>query len=211
MKKVILFFIIINSSLFGAHQKIKESRFIKMQFDSYRPDDNYFIFKLAEKKSLICRPYGLKMINLMENPKCIQNRTGIKEFNKSYKKAIQKIIKPGKRFYVKIKSKVKNYYLCDISTNKKNIRLELVKYGFAAPTEDNKILFDANLKAKNEKIGMYSDDFEDITRCILLGVNSSRKEEVDNNEQQVPAHNPNIESIPINKSLPKIQIEILGE
>lgn len=202
MRKIFIFMLLLKTILLA-----DISNFVVMQFDHYYPDENFFVFKPNPTKKLICRPYGIKMITLMDNPKCLIGEDALDGFYTKYKRSIQKILKPRANFYVKLKKKIKNYYLCDIATNKKNYRLELVKAGFAVPTEDNKKLFEANLNAKNQKIGMYSEKFEKITQCILMGLNSTTDEE--NSDSSNSNTNPNVESIPIDKSLPKIQIQIL--
>ena len=78
-------------------------------------------------------------------------------------------MQPGRNYFIKINSaKSKDHFGCDISTDKKNFRLVLVKEGFAVPSKNaHKLLHEAYEEAVKNKKGMFSAKFESVTECIL--------------------------------------------
>lgn len=140
-----------------------------MQFTRFF-DETFFAFKINPLKEIPCKLHELEVISLRDKPDCLKKKKDIKKYEKEHKAAIERVLKPGQFYYVTLKSKTNEFYICDVSDTKQNFRLKLVQAGFAIPHSDNETLNEAHKKAKEKKLGMYSAQFENITKCILEGI-----------------------------------------
>ena len=176
MKKfVFLFFAIFLGATFGASNDKNLQKV--MQFTKFF-DDRYFAFKINPIREIACEFSDLSVISIRNKPSCISNKKELEKFEKEHKSAVERILQPGRNYFIKINSaKSKDHFGCDISTDKKNFRLVLVKEGFAVPSKNaHKLLHEAYKDAIKNKKGMFSAKFESVTECILG--NSKKKEEI---------------------------------
>lgn len=197
MKRICLFsiFLILVSNLSYAKDPYKVMKFVKFY------DDDTFAFKMNPIRNIPCKMYDLQVISLNDNPGCAKDIENIKKYKKMHKKDVEKVLKPGENYFVTLKGKTNSFYYCDVSTDKKNMRLSLVKAGFALPLTDNKKLKEANQFAKNNKLGMYSDKYKDITKCLLFGIGNDKEENKNENSAPIIQNQTPIQN--------KIKIEIL--
>ena len=139
-----------------------------MQFTRFF-DDRYFGFKLNPIREISCDFGGMQIITIRNKPSCISDKKELSKFEKEHKSAVERILRPGKNYFIKILSeKGENYFSCDISTDKNNFRLVLVKAGFAVPSKNaHKLLQEAYEDAVKNKRGMFGPKFEKVTECIL--------------------------------------------
>lgn len=140
-------------------------------------DDKLFAFRWNALNEFSCELKNLKIISLRDAPDCLKKSKEIKKFESAHKKEIEKIIKPGFNYYVTNYGQYRNGFICDVSDDKDNFRLLLVKNGYAIPYGDSEVLIKAHEEAKKAKRGMYSAKFWDVTNCILNGVPIPKKDE----------------------------------
>lgn len=199
MKKfVFLFFAIFLGVTFGASNDKNLQKV--MQFTKFF-DDRYFAFKINPIREIACEFSDLSVISIRNKPSCISDKKELEKFEKEHKSAVERILQPGRNYFIKINSsKSKDHFGCDISTDKKNFRLVLVKEGFAVPSKNaHKLLHEAYEEAIKNKKGMFSAKFESVTECILG--NSKKKEEIKEEPKVQTPQTPQ-------KSENKIKIEI---
>ncbi|MBO7476045.1 MAG: thermonuclease family protein [Campylobacter sp.] len=145
-------------------------------------DDQHFAFKINPVRQIGCDFTDLKVISIRQKPSCISDKKELEKFEKEHKSAVERILQPGRNYFIKINSaKSKDHFGCDISTDKKNFRLVLVKEGFAVPSKNaHKLLHEAYEEAVKNKKGMFSAKFESVTECILGEIPNfgDKKEEI---------------------------------
>ncbi|MBQ9292526.1 MAG: thermonuclease family protein [Campylobacter sp.] len=203
MKKfVFLFFAISLGVTFGASNDKNLQKV--MQFTKFF-DDRYFAFKINPIREITCEFSDLSVISIQNKPSCISDKKELEKFEKEHKSAVERILQPGRNYFIKINSsKSKDYFGCDISTDKKNFRLVLVKEGFAVPSKNaHKLLHEAYEDAVKNKKGMFSAKFESVTECILGEIPNfgDKKEEIKEEPKVQTPQTPQ-------KSENKIKIEI---
>lgn len=160
MKKIVIFIFLI----FSALQAKDETKI--MQFSHFM-DGEIFAFKLNAIRKIPCKMVNLDFLSF-NNTACFNSKKELIYLKKEYKKAVEAILKPGKKYYVTAKTKTPKYYICDVNDKKQNFRLKFVKSGLAKPaTTDDEILNLAHKDAKENKLGIYSDKFNLITECIF--------------------------------------------
>ena len=202
MKKfVFLFFAIFLGVTFGASNDKNLQKV--MQFTKFF-DDRYFAFKINPIREIACEFSDLSIISIRNKPSCISDKKELEKFEKEHKSAVERILQPGRNYFIKINSsKSKDHFGCDISTDKKNFRLVLVKEGFAVPSKNaHKLLHEAYEEAVKNKKGMFSAKFESDTECILGEIPNSKKKEEIKEEPKVQTPQPP------QKNENKIKIEI---
>ena len=177
MKKIFLTLAILLCTQSFAEQK---DRYGIAAFAGLGDDGRTFVFTFRKAQKDRFFPCDLKNLNIIAAgaSRCITDAKELRKFDKEYKKALESVIKPGKRYYVNLINRGNDAYICDVSDPKSNLRLDLVAAGFAVPiTDDSELLLKAAEEAKEAKRGMYSAKFWDITNCILNGVPIPKKDE----------------------------------
>lgn len=187
MKKVILFLFALSLSLFAKNENVHIMQFIKVF------DDRYLAFRFKRVQDMPCKLKDLEIINLQTKPSCINGKKNIANYEKEHAKAIERLLQPGKNYYVTVTNKGSSYLTCDVSDKKKNIRLLLVEEGFAKPLGNDKELKKAYEKAQKNKKGMFSPKFANLTSCLF----GEKKEEP--KVQDAPDKKPEILKAPEKK------------
>lgn len=179
MKKFVLFLFVLSTVLFAKNENVHIMQFIKVF------DDRYLAFRFKRVQDVPCRLKDLEIINLRTKPDCINGKKNIAKYEKEHAKAIERILQPGKNYYVTVTSKSSSYLTCDVSDKKKNIRLLLVEECFAKPLGDDEKLKKAYEKAKKNKKGMFSSKFANLTSC-LFGEKTEEDPKVQETTKQEP-------------------------
>ncbi|MBO7370406.1 MAG: hypothetical protein J6U11_05105 [Campylobacter sp.] len=151
-------------------------------------DDQHFAFKINPVRQIGCDFTDLKVISIRQKPSCISDKKELEKFEKEHKSAVERVLQPGRNYFIKIMSeRGKELFGCDISTDKNNFRLVLVKAGFAVPSKNaHKLLQEAYKDAVKNKRGMFSPKFVGVTECILGKIPNfdEKKEDVKKEEKQ---------------------------
>ena len=171
-----------------------------MQFTKFF-DDKYFAFKLNPIKQIACEFSDLSVISIRNKPSCIADKKALEKFEKEHKSAVEQVLQPGRNYFIKINSaKSKDHFSCDISTDKNNFRLVLVKAGFAVPSKNaHKALQEAYEDAVKNKRGMFSSKFEKVTECILGEIPTFGEKKEEPKAQDAPDKKPEILKAPEKK------------
>lgn len=169
-------FLILAVFLLGVN--LHAEKYSKIMQYSGMTDDEILVFMINAVKKAPCRLLDIDLITLNDRPNCISDKKEKKEFQKRYKKSIERFLKPGRNYIVTLLSQNSNFYTCDLSDERQNFRLLLVKNGYAIPDKYAvEALKEAHEEAVEKKRGMYSDEFRDVTNCIIDAVPIPKKEE----------------------------------
>ena len=185
MKKLIFIFL----SLLVTSACARNDDFIVAKFLGFVQDEDRLLFKRG-KTRLMCKFSEVTLISEKQVAKCIKDKKDLKTFKKDQKNMIEKFLVPTQRYFIKIRAEGKNELICDISTEKSNLGLDLVRAGLAMPKNDDKEAFvKASVLAIEGEKGFFGKKYSKVSKCAF-GIKDEPKSKPSEPKKEPSAEQP---------------------